>query len=94
MYYYRLLAETPYVGTEAEEYIVSSAPYSEAELNEMADDFCRHNAEGYEYLVSGWDDENFEDMTEEEREEEINNYYADCYGTWEEITKEQYEENA
>ena len=93
MYYFRFIAETPYCGTDIEDYCAWAKRPSNAELDEMADDFCRNNAEGYEYLVSGWNGENFEGMTEEEREEEIANYYSDCYGSWEEITKEEFEEN-
>ena len=31
--------------------------------------------------------------TEEEQQEQLDNYYADCYGGWEEITEEEYLEN-
>jgi hypothetical protein len=93
MFYYKFTAETPYCGTECEDYQSFEVRPSDYELDEIAECLCRDNAEGYEYLVSGWDDENFEGMTEEEQEEEINNYYADCYGGWVEISKEEYEEN-
>ena len=33
-------------------------------------------------------DDNFED--EDEKAEALENYYADCTGTWEEITEEEY----
>ena len=44
------------------------------------------NAQSFEYIVTGWD-ENFE--LEEERED----YYGNLECGWEEITKEEYEEN-
>ena len=93
MKYYKFIAETPYCGTDAEDYHSFDYEPTNAELDAMAEDFCRENAEGYEYLVSGWDNENFEDLTEEEQQEEIDNYYADCYGGWEEITEEEFLEN-
>jgi hypothetical protein len=93
MKYYKFIAETPYCGTEMEDYRSFDYEPTEAELEEIADELCRENAESYEYLVSGWDDENFEGMTEEEQQEEIDNYYADCYGGWKEITEEEFLEN-
>ena len=36
-------------------------------------------------------DENH-DMTEEEMEEAVQDYYAECYSGWEEITEEKYKE--
>ena len=56
----------------------------------MAEEFAQLNAESYEYLVTGWDDDNFDD--EDEEAEALENYYADCVGKWEEITEEEYNE--
>ena len=64
---------------------------SMAEAESIAEELCRNNAEGYEYLVSGWDDEFFD--TEEERDEAIEEYYADCDWCVNEITEEEYLEN-
>ena len=93
MFYFKFTAETPYCGTDVEEYRKFTTRPTDAELNEIAESMKQDNAESYEYLVSGWDDENFEGMSEEERQEELDNYYADCYGGWVEISKEEYEEN-
>lgn len=93
MFYYKITAETPYCGTDAEDYLAFEVRPTTAELDEITEDFAHNNAESYEYLVGGWNDEEFEGMTEEERQEEIDNYYADCYGGWEEITEEEYLEN-
>ena len=90
MFYYKITADTPYCGTNAEDYRSFKERPS---VEEFTEDFARNNAESYEYLVSGWDNENFEDMTEEEQQEQLDNYYADCYGGWEEITEEEYLEN-
>lgn len=91
MFYYKLTADTPFCGTNCEDYIASKEELTSAELDEMAEEFSRNNAEGYEYLVSGWDDEMFEGMSEEEQTEIIDNYYADCDGSWEQISQEEYE---
>ena len=91
MFYYKITADTPFCGTNCEEYVASKEELTPAELDEMAEEFCRNNAEGYEYLVTGWDDEMLEDMSEEEQAEIIENYYADCDGSWEQISQEEFE---
>lgn len=86
MFYYEFKADTPYCGTEHTEYHEFEVRPSEAELEEMCDEICYNNANGYEYLINGWDGD-------DPSEEELDNYYADCYGAWREISKEEYEEN-
>ena len=90
MKYFKITCDTPYCGTEM-------IDYREAEcmedLKDYAEELCQENAGGYEYLVSGWDDENFEGLTEEEQQEELDNYYADCGYCITEISKGEYEEN-
>lgn len=90
MAYFQIIVDTPYCGTGQEKYIESET-IQEAEL--IAEEFCRDNAEGYEYLVSGWDDENFEDMTEEEQNEELEEYYTNCNWYINEISEKEYFEN-
>ena len=90
MAYFQIVVNTPYCGTEQEEYIECQTM---AEATLFAEDLCQSNAESYEYLVSGWDDENFEDMTEEEQTEEIEEYYSNCSWYVDEITKEEYFKN-
>lgn len=92
MFYFRFTADTPYCGTELVDYQKFEERPTDAELDEMAEDIARSNAESFEYLVIGWDDDSFED--EDEEAEALENYYADCTGTWEEITEEEFEENA
>ena len=88
--YCKVTVNTPYCGTEQEEYIECET-IQEAES--FAEELCRNNAEGYEYLVSGWDNENFEDLTEEEQAEALEEYYADCDWCVDEISEEEYLEN-
>ena len=90
MAYFQIIVNTPYCGTEQEKYIECET-IQEAEL--IAEELCRTNAESYEYLVSGWDDENFEDMTEEEQLEELEEYYASSDWSINEVSAEEYSEN-
>lgn len=93
MHYYKISTTTIYCGTDNEHYIVSQEPMSEEELRETAEELKRENAESFEYLVTGWNGENIEDMNEDEIQELLDNYYADCSCEYEEISKEEYEEN-
>ena len=88
MAYFQIVVDTPYCGTRQEEYIECET-IKEAES--IAEELCRNNAEGYEYLVTGWDDEYFD--TEEERDEAIEDFYGDCDWYVNEITAEEYFEN-
>ena len=90
MFYFRFTADTPYCGTENTDLRKFEERPTDAELDEMAEEFAQLNAESYEYLVTGWDDDNFDD--EDEKAETLENYYADCEGKWEEITEEEYNE--
>ena len=92
MFYFRFTAYTPYCGTEDTDYREFEERPTNAELDEMAEEFGRINAESYEYLVTGWNDDNFDDEYEEA--EAVDNYYANCTGTWEEITEEEFENEA
>ena len=62
MFYFGFTAETLYCGTEATDYRIFKERPTDAELDEMAADFGQNNAESYEYLVTGWleDEDEFE----------------------------------
>ena len=90
MAYFKITVETPFVGTNEEEYIECETT---SEAVAFAEELCRNNAESYEYLVSGWDGENFEDMTEEKQTEELEEYYASCDWYVDEVSTEEYFEN-
>ena len=92
MFYFRFIADTLYCGTENTDYRKFEERPTDAELDEMAEEFAQLNAESFEYLVTGWGHDNFED--EDEEAEALENYYADCTGTWEEISAEEFEENS
>lgn len=89
MFYFRFIADTPYSGTENTDYRIFKERPTDAELDEMAEEFGQLNAESFEYLVTGWDEDYFDG---DEKDEALENYYADCTGTWEEITEEEYNE--
>ena len=93
MFYFKINVETAYCGTDMERHYKFEEKPSDKELDELTKSVMRENAEDYEFLVSGFNDEHFEDMTEEEQEEELENYYQNCSGTWEEITEEEFFEN-
>lgn len=96
MRYYRFIAETPYAGTDNDYYMCfEDNEVTEEHLEAIAAEYCNTNAESFEYLIFGWDYDPVEegDMTEEEYDEEVQNYYADCLCTYEEIFKEEYLEN-
>lgn len=90
MYCYKFTANIIYCGTENEYFVATKEPLTAEEIDEMREEYARENAESFEYLLTGWDDDNFED--EDEREEALNNYYADCDCKCEEITEEEYKE--
>ena len=94
MFYYKFTSGTPYCGTENDYYVKSAEPLSQKDLEEIADEYAEQAFQDYSYLHSGWNDENLEDMTEEEIEEYMDNFQADCYCEYEEISREEYEENA
>lgn len=75
----------PFCGTTFESY-EAYEEITEAELDDIAETYRAENAESYEYLETGWD----EDWASEEDKE---NYYSDCYAEWHYITKEEYEEH-
>lgn len=92
MFYFRFTADTPFCGTENTHYRGFDERPTDAELDEMAEEFGLLNAESYEYLVTGWGEDNFDN--EDEETEALENYYADCTGAWEEITEKEFRESS
>lgn len=90
MAYFKIVIDTPYCGTIQEEYIECET-MAEAKL--LAADLCQSNAESYEYLVSGCDNENFDGSSEEEQNEVLEEYYSGCDWYVDEITEEEFLEN-
>lgn len=93
MKFIRFWANTDYCGTDSEEYAAFEDFVTEAELDEMSEEFTVSIAETYEYLAMDWGDEFEEEEDENEREERRDDYYNSCSGGWEYVTKEEYLEN-
>ena len=81
--YIKITAGTPYYGTKEEFFQIFDDDTSDEFIDEIAEEIRQDHAESFEYLARGWD----EDW---ESEEEENNYYADCWATWKEISKEEF----
>jgi hypothetical protein len=92
MFYFKFTADTPICGTENTHYRGFEERPTDAELDDMAEEFKRLNAENYQYIITGWGEDNFDN--EDEEAEAIDDYYSRCTGTWEEITKEEFRENS
>lgn len=90
MFYYKFIASTFYCGTENEFYEKFEAQPSSDTLEQIASEYADANAQDFEYLLLGWEDDAFEN--EEEKEEALNNYYADATCTYEQITESEYKE--
>lgn len=89
--YYKFTASTIYCGTDNEYFVADeNEELNRKDLDEMAEEYARENAESFEYLVTGWNDDEFED--EDEKQEALDNYYADCNCKYEEITEEEWKE--
>lgn len=87
MKFYKVTLDTPYCGTESTEYISAE---TKRDAEEQAGEMLQAHAESYEYLITGWDGEYFDD--EEEMEMALENYYADCSFELEEISEEEFNE--
>lgn len=87
MKYYVFKGGTPYCGTDFEEYVAFGDEVTEKELADYAEELAIGQADSFEYLVTGWDNEN--EYNEEDLEYFRNDTIENTY--WEEISKEEYE---
>jgi hypothetical protein len=95
MRYIELNYDANYCGTQNTEYLATDM--TDKELDEYALEATRSNAEMYEYMVLGWDEDVYSyaeenDMEIEEVEEMIAEYYENICYDWHEITEEEYKE--
>lgn len=88
MIYVRFYGGNGYCGCDYEEYVAFNDDIDEQDLDEYSNELCYENAETYEYVVTGWN-EDWE--SEEDREW----YYEDAlgYANWDYCSQEEYEEN-
>lgn len=97
MRYIRIKGGTGYCGQDFEDFLKTEM--TDEELDELVGEMAQENAEQYDYTIWGWGvyaaeeyaEEN--DVSVEEAEQMKEDYYIDAYAYWEEITKEEYEEN-
>lgn len=85
MRYIHFTGGNGYCGCDIDEY-QTFEDITDEELDTIADEKAMENGEQYEYVCTGWDEEF-------ESEEERDDYYANCSCNWEEISKEEWEEN-
>lgn len=88
MKYVRFYGGNGYCGCDYEEYVAFEDDESPAIIDAYSNELAYENAESYEYVVTGYD-EDFD--TVEERDE----YYEDAYSYcgWDYCSKEEFEEN-
>ena len=94
MLYVKFILDTAYCGTENIVKHKYENSYTDEDIEKEFLEEVRTNAESYEYLLTGWNNENFDDLSEEEVEDELENYYnsAEENSYWEYITKEEYDD--
>lgn len=96
MRYIKIEGGTNLCGTGFTEFLKTEM--TDKELDSYCIDAAQENAESYEWHVFGWL-ESAESYAQdngisiEEAETELENYYAEAYADWEEITEEEYNEN-
>lgn len=93
MRYIRMVCDTGFCGTRMEEYIKTEM--TDAELNQLGAELAYENAASYDYMVYGWgeDAETYAegcDISIEEAEGIMEDYYAEASYDWEEISEEEY----
>ena len=97
MRYIKITGGTNYCGQDFEEYLETDM--TDEELIRYCIEAAYENAEQYDYTVWGWEVYTAEDYAEnnnvsiEEAEQMMKDYYDEAYASWEEITKKEYEEN-
>lgn len=82
--YYKITVDTPYAGTEEIILLVVNGETTESIISEYTEEKRMENAESYDYMVAGWDNEPEAD--------ELDDYYESCTGEYEEITADEYAE--
>lgn len=85
MRYIHFTGGNNYCGCDLDEY-EKFDDITDKELDQYAEGLAQDNGESFEHVAIGWGEE-FESEEEEE------DYYSNCWCKWEEISKEEYEEN-
>ena len=96
MRYIKITGGTGFCGTDFVEYLQTEM--TDVELDKYCADAAHENAEQYDYMVYGWNEDvesyaESNDISIEEAEAEMEEYYSEAYADWVEITEEEYNEN-
>ena len=96
MRYVKIEAETPYCGTDMTEYLAFEDEVPDAEIYDYAEDIANDHYDRYEYLAT--DDMAEEDYATIEDFEvaeagALEDYRERCGWSWEEVSREEWEEN-
>lgn len=89
MQYVKFHYSVPFAGCDTNEYIAFRTPRTEEELMEWAEEGAQSNAEGYEWMATGWE----ADPEDPDYEEAVESYWEDVSGYYELISKEEWEDN-
>lgn len=97
MRYIKFMCDTPFCGTDLEEYVAFEDGYTDEQLDQYAADLARENGEAYEHIEVDYSIYREDYDTEEEYEEAWfeaeSEYYCECTGDWEEVSYEEFLEN-
>lgn len=96
MRYIKFSGNAGYCGTDLEQYEAFEDSTTNEALDEYAGDLAHEHGDGYEYLATqGIDEDDFDSEEDYEYalEEAQDNYWADVYCTWTEVSEEEYLEN-
>lgn len=90
MTYYKITTSTPYENTQKDFYFSSSESLSEMELDNIAGEVTRKNAENFEYLLTGVNYEKINGKSKKQIEKELDDYYSECEFEYCEISHEEF----
>lgn len=96
MRYIKFSGDAGYCGTNLEQYEAFEDSITDEELDEYADDLAHDLGDDYEYIaMQGIDEDDFDSEEDYEYalEEAQENYRADVYCIWTEVSEEEYLEN-
>lgn len=98
MRYIKIVLDTEYCGIRKEKYIKTDM--TDGQLSAYVCEEAAAHSEQYDWMVFDWGEDAYSyaeanDISVEEAEEELQLFYDDAIAAsyWEEITKEEYEEN-
>lgn len=89
MMYVKFWGGNGYAGCDYEEYMTFKDD-EHPDLDDYAYQMARDNAEAHEDVVYGWDGPDWDEVTQEEYEEEMESYYANIDWGYDILTREEW----